>query len=41
MMTGLSLDALIVAKPTLKKGGIVLIKMLNGYDEPEHFVRNM
>lgn len=41
MMAGLNLDALVVAKHTLKKGGIVLMKMLNGYDEPEHFVRNM
>lgn len=38
MMTGLNLDALYVAKHTLKKGGNVLMKMLYGPDEPEHFV---
>lgn len=38
MMGGLNLDALYVAKHTLKKGGTLLMKMLNGQDEPEHFV---
>lgn len=38
IVAGLNIDALRVAKKLLKPGGVLLLKMLAGFSEPDHFV---
>lgn len=40
LVAGLNLDAMRVAKRLLKPGGMLLMKMLSGFSEPDHYVRD-